>query len=32
MNAFVAATDPRWFEFLSSRTAIDEVNFWMPNR
>jgi putative restriction endonuclease len=31
MNACVAATDPRWFEFLSARPQLDEVNFWMPN-
>jgi putative restriction endonuclease len=31
MHAYVAATDPKWFEFLSSRPNIDEVNFWMPN-
>lgn len=31
MNAFVAATDKDWFDFLSGRDAVDEVNFWMPN-
>jgi putative restriction endonuclease len=31
MNAYVAPTDLRWFEFLSSRQDVDEVNFWMPN-
>ena len=32
MNAFVASTDPAWFEFLSAQRDVDEVNFWMPNR
>lgn len=30
MNAFVASTDSKWFEFLSSQADVDEVNFWMP--
>lgn len=30
MNAFVAPTDFHWFQFLSSRSSVDEVNFWMP--
>ena len=30
MNAFVAPTDFHWFQFLSSRVGVDEVNFWMP--
>ncbi|MQA92504.1 MAG: HNH endonuclease [Gemmatimonas sp.] len=32
MNAFVASTDSKWFEFLSSQADVDEVNFWMPKR
>ena len=31
MQAYVAPTDFKWFQFLSSRDGIDEVNFWMPN-
>lgn len=31
MNAFVAVTDLQWFEFLSSRPELDEVNFWQPS-
>lgn len=30
MNAYVAATDKDWFDFLASREDIDEVNFWYP--
>lgn len=30
MNAYVAVTDPDWFEFLSYEPRIDEVNFWYP--
>lgn len=30
MNAYVAPTDFRWFQFLSSQSNVDEVNFWMP--
>ncbi len=30
LNAFVAVTDRAWFEFLRSRSGIDEVNFWQP--
>ncbi len=30
MNAYVAPTDKRWFDFLSSQFGVDEVNFWMP--
>jgi putative restriction endonuclease len=32
-EAFVAVTDPRWFEFLSRQRPdrrLDEVNFWSP--
>jgi putative restriction endonuclease len=32
MGAYVAPTDYGWYEFLSSQNAVDEVNFWMPNR
>jgi putative restriction endonuclease len=31
MKAYVAPTDYRWFQFLSTRDNVDEVNFWMPN-
>jgi HNH endonuclease len=30
MNAYVAATDPDWFRFLSAQREVDEVNFWYP--
>lgn len=30
MNAYVAATDPDWFRFLSEQRDVDEVNFWYP--
>lgn len=30
MKAYVAITDTDWFEFLSQRPEIDEVNFWQP--
>jgi putative restriction endonuclease len=29
-KAFVGVTDPRWYEFLSSRADLPEVNFWQP--
>jgi putative restriction endonuclease len=29
-KAFVGVTDQRWYEFLSSRTDLPEVNFWQP--
>jgi putative restriction endonuclease len=29
-KAFVGVTDPRWYEFLSSRPDLPEVNFWQP--
>lgn len=28
MKAFVAVTDRDWYEFLSRRSALDEVNLW----
>ena len=28
---FVGLTDCAWFDFLSSLTGIDEVNFWQPS-
>jgi hypothetical protein len=28
---FVGLTDRAWFDFLSSLTGIDEVNFWQPS-
>lgn len=31
MNAYVGVTDRDWFDFLSSQSEIDEVNFWQPN-
>jgi putative restriction endonuclease len=30
MRGFVANTDYNWYEFLSLRPDIDEVNFWQP--
>lgn len=30
VNGYVAITDPEWFQFLRSRSHLDEVNFWMP--
>lgn len=30
MKAFVGITDRDWFEFLASRPALDEINFWQP--
>jgi putative restriction endonuclease len=30
VNAWVAVTDKDWFDFLSSREVVDEVNFWQP--
>ena len=30
MNAYLAATDPDWFQFLSEQRELDEVNFWYP--
>lgn len=30
MNAYVAATDLEWFNFLANRPDVDEVNFWYP--
>jgi len=29
-KAFVGVTDLRWYDFLSSRTDLVEVNFWQP--
>lgn len=31
MNAYVAATDRDWFDYLSALDSVDEVNFWQPN-
>lgn len=31
MNAFVGITDRDWFDLLSSRPQLDEVNFWQPS-
>lgn len=30
MRIFVGVTDNGWFDFLSSRQDVDEVNFWQP--
>ena len=30
MKAYVAVTDKDWYEFLSRRPDLDEVNFWQP--
>jgi putative restriction endonuclease len=30
VKAFVAVTDGDWFEFLSNKPDLDEVNFWQP--
>ena len=30
MKGFVGVTDNDWYEFLSSQSEIDEVNFWQP--
>jgi putative restriction endonuclease len=30
MRFYVGVTDDSWFQFLSSRPDIDEVNFWQP--
>jgi putative restriction endonuclease len=31
MKAFIAVTDNDWFDFLSRRPDLDEVNFWTPS-
>lgn len=31
MRIYVGVTDQDWFDFLSSRPDIDEVNFWQPS-
>ncbi len=31
MRGFIATTDQDWFNFLSSRPELDEVNFWAPS-
>ena len=31
MRGYVAPTDLAWFDFLSSQSGIDEVNFWRPS-
>ncbi len=30
MKAFVGITDRDWFDLLSRRPQLDEVNFWQP--
>lgn len=31
VNLIIAVTDNKWFEYLSRRTGLDEVNFWTPS-
>ena len=31
MKGYVGVTDNNWFDFLSQRPEIDEVNFWQPS-
>jgi putative restriction endonuclease len=31
LKAYLAVTDQEWFDFLSRRPDLDEVNFWTPN-
>jgi putative restriction endonuclease len=31
MNLYIYPTDLSWFNFLSARPDIDEINFWQPN-
>ncbi len=31
LRLWVANTDYRWFSYLSSQSAVDEVNFWQPS-
>ena len=31
MRGFIATTDQDWFDFLSQRPDLDEVNFWAPS-
>lgn len=31
MHGFIATTDQDWFDFLSARPGLDEVNFWAPS-
>lgn len=31
MKAYVAVTDGEWYDFLSGRPDLDEVNFWRPS-
>jgi putative restriction endonuclease len=31
MRGFVANTDYEWYQFLSGRPDLDEVNFWRPD-
>ncbi|HLI65984.1 MAG TPA: HNH endonuclease [Caulobacteraceae bacterium] len=31
VNLWVVNTDNDWFDFLSARTGLDEVNFWQPS-
>jgi hypothetical protein len=32
IKCFVCVTDNYWFEFLSQKPEIDEVNFWQPRQ
>lgn len=31
MRIFVGVTDPDWYQFLSTKPELDEVNFWRPS-
>lgn len=31
VNLIIAVTDNKWFEYLSRRAGLDEVNFWTPS-
>jgi putative restriction endonuclease len=30
VRLYVGITDYDWFQFLSTQTSVDEVNFWQP--
>ena len=31
MRLYIGITDRDWYQFLSARPALDEVNFWQPS-
>ena len=31
MKLYVGITDRDWYQFLSTRPGLDEVNFWQPS-